>query len=48
MGEYPTGKKPEIEISIRGILMAFGVVFASVGGPSEHAQTCSGQKHALK
>jgi len=27
--------------------MAFGVVFAAVGGPAEHAQTCSGQKQAF-
>jgi len=31
-GEYPMGKKPEIEISIKGILMALGVVAAAGGG----------------
>jgi hypothetical protein len=46
-GEYPTEEKPEIEISIKGILMAFGVVFGAVGGPAEHGQTRAGQKQAL-
>lgn len=31
-GEYPTGKKPEIEIGIKEILMALGVVAAAGGG----------------
>jgi len=31
-GEYPTGKKPEVEIGIKEILLALGVATAAAGG----------------